>query len=394
MGIWRWIPAAERPALAQMALDGQHWMLTPWRDDRGRARRATAVDRAGVRELSIERGTQRHVRNSPLHLDLQPEEHGPHRPDGRVARATGRCPRVLPSDPQAATLRRPHRHARGDTAFATKITDASPTRRGTPGRNSAASRNTPSRRSTDRRGLEGRDLVVHEDSRVSRHPLPAHRVLDGGDDEVSRVHAAEDSVRARRARSRPKKHIKVVGPRKVAWIPSSASPPAPEVLYVVPTFGWVRTANAQGNPSSWRRGGGLRVYLNRPWNVSGYGEMLAVVLPPRFVQGRSRQGARGQAVHELRHPVGQRSDLAVAIRGGHRAAALELSPGAHAEGCRRCVAAPQARRRTKPTSRPAASRSTDCCRPVCRRFPAGRWRSRRTTCTTTRTAGSGTATSK
>jgi hypothetical protein len=32
--------------------------------------------------------------------------------------------------------------------------------------------------------------------------------------------------------------------------------------------------------SSWRRGSGLRVYLDRPWNVSGYGEMLAVVLPP------------------------------------------------------------------------------------------------------------------
>jgi hypothetical protein len=50
------------------------------------------------------------------------------------------------------------------------------------------------------------------------------------------------------------------------------------VLYVVPTFGWVRTAGT-GTKGSWRRGGGLRVYVDRPWNVSGYGEMLAVVLP-------------------------------------------------------------------------------------------------------------------
>ncbi|MDD5718845.1 MAG: hypothetical protein PHQ53_04080 [Candidatus Krumholzibacteria bacterium] len=73
-------------------------------------------------------------------------------------------------------------------------------------------------------------------------------------------------------------NIKVVGPKVRTWIPCSGPPPAPEVLYVVPTFGWVRSGDAVGK-SSWRRGGGLRVYLNRPWNASGYGEMLAVVLP-------------------------------------------------------------------------------------------------------------------
>jgi hypothetical protein len=51
------------------------------------------------------------------------------------------------------------------------------------------------------------------------------------------------------------------------------------VLYVVPTFGWTRTIGDDGTQRSWRRGGGLRVYLDRPWNTTGYGEMLAVVLP-------------------------------------------------------------------------------------------------------------------
>lgn len=73
-------------------------------------------------------------------------------------------------------------------------------------------------------------------------------------------------------------NIKVVGPKIRTWIPCSAPPPAPEVLYVVPTFGWVRSGD-EASKRSWRRGGGLRVYLNRPWNASGYGEMLAVVLP-------------------------------------------------------------------------------------------------------------------
>jgi hypothetical protein len=73
------------------------------------------------------------------------------------------------------------------------------------------------------------------------------------------------------------KNIKVTGGKVRTWIRCSAPPPAPEVLYVVPTFGWVRSFD-QPNKTSWRRGGGLRVYLDRPWNVSGYGEMLAVVL--------------------------------------------------------------------------------------------------------------------
>lgn len=75
-------------------------------------------------------------------------------------------------------------------------------------------------------------------------------------------------------------NLKVIGPKVRTWIPCSAPPPAPEVLYVVPTFGWVRSSGDDASQkSSWRRGGGLRVYLNRPWNASGYGEMLGVVLP-------------------------------------------------------------------------------------------------------------------
>ena len=75
-------------------------------------------------------------------------------------------------------------------------------------------------------------------------------------------------------------NIKVTGARNVAWIPNAAPPPAPKVLYVVPTFGWRREVDEHGTLSSWRRGGGLRVYLDRGWNASGYGEMLGVVLPP------------------------------------------------------------------------------------------------------------------
>ncbi len=60
-------------------------------------------------------------------------------------------------------------------------------------------------------------------------------------------------------------------------VPNSARPDAPKVLYVVPTFGWEHEHVAGGNVSR-RCGGGLRVYLERPWYSSGEGELLGVVL--------------------------------------------------------------------------------------------------------------------
>ncbi len=55
---------------------------------------------------------------------------------------------------------------------------------------------------------------------------------------------------------------------------NSARPAAPKVLYVVPTFRWGRRTAM----SSQRSGGGLRVYLERPWWSSGDEEQLGVVL--------------------------------------------------------------------------------------------------------------------
>jgi hypothetical protein len=63
-------------------------------------------------------------------------------------------------------------------------------------------------------------------------------------------------------------------------VPSSARPLAPDVLYVVPTFGWERQ-NSTNLKTEVRFGNGLRVYLNRPWYSSGEGELLGVVLWPQ-----------------------------------------------------------------------------------------------------------------
>ncbi|MDN3295828.1 hypothetical protein QWM81_17580 [Streptomyces ficellus] len=63
-------------------------------------------------------------------------------------------------------------------------------------------------------------------------------------------------------------------------VPSSARPPAPELLYTVPTFRWSRTVDGQRSTTRRRHGGGLRVFLERPWYVSGDEEALALLTWP------------------------------------------------------------------------------------------------------------------
>jgi hypothetical protein len=60
-------------------------------------------------------------------------------------------------------------------------------------------------------------------------------------------------------------------------VPASARPLAPSVAYVLPTFGWQRQTETNLKRSV-RFGGGLRVYLHRPWFSSGDGELLGVAL--------------------------------------------------------------------------------------------------------------------
>jgi hypothetical protein len=64
-------------------------------------------------------------------------------------------------------------------------------------------------------------------------------------------------------------------------VPASARPASPSVAYAVPTFAWQRQASTNVKRSV-RFGGGLRVYLERPWFSSGEGELLGVVLRNGF----------------------------------------------------------------------------------------------------------------
>jgi hypothetical protein len=74
------------------------------------------------------------------------------------------------------------------------------------------------------------------------------------------------------------------GPQTVS-IPSSVRPAAPVLRYAVPTFAWDLTEETGGDGEvaridSHRRGGGIRLYLERPWWTSGAGELLGVLVCP------------------------------------------------------------------------------------------------------------------
>ena len=67
--------------------------------------------------------------------------------------------------------------------------------------------------------------------------------------------------------------------KAVVNVPSSARPLAPDVLYVIPTFG-IEQQETTNVKTAIRRGNGVRVYLNRPWYSSGENELLGVTLWP------------------------------------------------------------------------------------------------------------------
>ncbi|MCG6498223.1 Ig-like domain-containing protein [Kitasatospora sp. A2-31] len=68
----------------------------------------------------------------------------------------------------------------------------------------------------------------------------------------------------------------------VVHVPSSARPAAPRVRYVVPAFEWRRQTRT--NVMASHRHGCLRVYLDGPWFSSGEGEQLGVLVAPSGVE--------------------------------------------------------------------------------------------------------------
>ncbi len=69
----------------------------------------------------------------------------------------------------------------------------------------------------------------------------------------------------------------LAGPAFDVDVLNSARPAPPAFLYAIPVFEWDTPPGTAGMTERTRQGGGLRIYLDRPWYSSGDGELLGVV---------------------------------------------------------------------------------------------------------------------
>jgi hypothetical protein len=276
MGLWQWMTPAQRQHADELVLNGQHWMFSPWR--------VLHVVHAVQRPLIAPEMSKFQVQRSFAETSVRPRFLATcslRSTDRLDLHAEWHEPSDDPTTPSELAL---IDRSRGDVAFAVKITDP---------KSYALKILGEPRGGFPDHTIAGEDLIgvgiLSHDLLVPKH----HEFHDTRYRRIEYWLEATTSFREylpsgllTGSNGKPTdEHIRVAGPKLVAWVPSSAPPPAPDLLYVVPTFGWVRTPESEGRLSSWRRGGGLRVYLNRSWCATGYGEMLAVVLPPASFAG-------------------------------------------------------------------------------------------------------------
>jgi hypothetical protein len=295
MGVYAWLNSATQAAQAQRARDGQHWMLTPWRE----LEVVHAVQRPlkppDIQSVSIQTRSYGDTNAIPV-IVAQCSISSSDRLDVHSASHE-------PVDDGAA----PGDQARNDLAFSLKITDATTYATVLDGNADGGIPDV---------SVAGTDLVAtNSPPDAVKNGLITCKAHEFHDTRYRRItywlnatsrfrEFLPTSLLTQPGPSGPvptEQNITVSGAGSVTWILNSAAPTAPQVLYVLPTFTWNRSEDGVGDSVSERRGG-LRVYLGRPWNVSGYGEMLGVVLPPAGFAGNPDTDPLG---HPLKNYVTQ-----------------------------------------------------------------------------------------
>lgn len=310
MGIWQWLPAATQAALLPLALDGRLWAITPWRDltlihavrqpllnPRFITMPGPFRDTIGQTTASFAQTPMEMSRKSTGSLKVFADwteaiDAGPgasvdpaHEPKSAVAF------QVDLADPLAggaddSLLLQGERQEFHDTKY-----------RRVSYRAAATSKFVEYFRQTATVTLSGTSdvivslvgfvpetLKVTSLDRLTTYVRDRDFVADDGAGTIRRTATSAIANGGQVLADYTAPPVERPGPSEVPIattvdIPNSARPAAPKVLYVVPT--WKRsTAPVSGGTMATRQGGGLRVYLDRPWWSSGDGELLGVLLWP------------------------------------------------------------------------------------------------------------------
>ena len=249
-GIWHWIPApSTAPALKKAAVEGRHWMLTPFR-----WLTLTHAVQHPLAEPDMTKVTSGRKLGSTY-----AEFRGP---IANHAQSTGRL------------------DVRGEwTEDVDLLTEDSPRMQalGTAVPHAADAFGFDIEWSEDQAevGKPGRDSR-HEFGDTKYRRIVYHSIATTRFREYLPRPIADDAA----AIQRVEPTSDAGGPKLalVHHVPSTARPAAPEVVYVLPTFKWEKEDGAKRRHV--RRGNAVRVWLRRPWFSSGDGEQLAVVLRP------------------------------------------------------------------------------------------------------------------
>jgi hypothetical protein len=263
LALWSALSAAERAPIADDVAEGRHWMFTPWRELTlvHAVQRPVAPPELGKYELARDRGDLG-VRFSDI----------PFAPNGLFShswstshvdvRATWDDWIDDPRDPGGLRLER-----RSADAFRVAITagqDSAPLE----SRAQAVARERvdgvlPWAAPSEVQPPPTRQPAVHQIGDTRHHMITYTPVGTTRYQEYFPADVIADH-----------RNLELAGPSRLEPIPSSATPPPPAVLYAVPTFRWETIDGGRK-----RVGGGLRIYLDRPWFQTGEGERLAVIVP-------------------------------------------------------------------------------------------------------------------
>lgn len=316
LGMWRWLPAAAQALLSGRAADGQLWALTPWRTlTLIHAVRQPLLNPAFVQmpgpfrdaigqtfafftrsQMSVSRKSTASLKvfaSWPEAIDAGP---GASVDPTHETKSTFAF-QVDLSDPELkgpdTLLLRDERQEFHDTKYRRVTYRAVATSKFV---NFFEQRATPVlngfiKTTVDAKGFVPETVKVRSPDLKTTYIRDRDYTLDEAAGKINRTAGGSSTIvdGATVAVDYVAPPVERPGPSEAPLtttvdIPNSARPAAAKVLYIVPTWKWASAAIPGGIRSA-RKGGGLRVYLDRPWWSSGDGELLGVLLWPGSVFG-------------------------------------------------------------------------------------------------------------